>query len=243
MTEERKRYPAKALIFVPTFNDTELLGEIVDGVKRLSDRYTVLVLDDGSHAAHLPALEDLDCLLFRLPDNLGLGTCTHIAFDHALRHGYEAVIRIDADGQHPIERIPELLAPLERDEADVVAGCRVNHNLGTGASALARRLIKSYFVAVAKLLTRGRAPSDVNTGFFAMNRRAIATINQLQLERFPEPQLYILACREQLRVTEVPVEQIEREFGSSTLNLTQAAAMFYRFNMFVLGELLRGSRR
>ncbi len=243
MKDQRNGSASRVLVFVPTLNDTELLAEIVVGVRRLSNRYSVLVLDDGSHAAHLPALEDLDCLLFRLPDNLGLGACTNIAFDHALRHDYEAVIRIDADGQHPIERIPELLAPLERDEADVVAGCRVNHNLGTGASALARRLIKSYFVGVAKILTRGRAPSDLNTGFFAMNRRAVATINQHQLERFPEPQLYILACREQLRVTEVPIEQVERKFGSSTLNLAQAAAMFYRFNMFVLGELLHGSRR
>ena len=243
MRKQNDGLAARVLVFVPTYNDTELLAEIVCGVQGLSNRYTVLVLDDGSHAAHLSALEDLDCLFFRLPDNLGLGACTNIAFDHALRHDYEAVIRIDADGQHPIERIPELLAPLEKDEADVVAGCRVNHNLGTGASALARRLIKSYFVGVAKILTRGRAPSDLNTGFFAMNRRAIATINQHVLERFPEPQLYILACREQLRVTEVPIKQIEREFGTSTLNLAQAAAMFYRFNMFVLGELLRGSRR
>jgi len=243
MTDERKRFPVKALIFVPTFNDTELLGEIVDGVKRLSDRYAVLVLDDGSHSARQPAIEDLDCLLFRLPDNLGLGTCTHIAFDHALRHDYQAVVRIDADGQHPLERIPDLLAPLEKGDADVVVGCRINHGESAGPTALLRRLVKAYFGTVAKLMTRGAAPRDVNTGFFAMNRRAIATMNQNIFERFPEPQLFILACRENLRLTEVPIEQVEREFGTSTLNLIQAVAMLYRFNMFVLGELLRGSRR
>jgi len=243
MKKRQEGSAAKVLVFVPTFNDTELLGEIVGGVKRLSNRYTVLVLDDGSRTAHRRAVEDLDCLRFHLPDNLGLGTCTQIAFDHLLRHDYQAVVRVDADGQHPLERIPELLAPLDAGEADVVAGRRVNHEAGSGGGAVVRRMVKSYFVAVAKMLTGGAAPNDVNTGFFAMNRHAVATLSHQMLDRFPEPQLFILACRENLRVTELPVEQVEREFGASTLSLTQAAAMFYRFNMFVLGELLRGSRQ
>lgn len=243
MTDQRSASATKVLVFVPTFNDTELLGEIVVAVKRLSDRYTVLVLDDGSDVGRRPAIGNLDCLCFRLPDNMGLGTCTQIAFDHVLRHDYQAVVRVDADGQHPLERIPELLAPLEEGRADVVAGRRVNHNVGSGGGAVARRMVKSYFVTVAKALTGGAAPNDVNTGFFAMNRHAVATLNQHTLERFPEPQLFILACREKLRVMELPIEQVEREFGASTLNFGQAAAMLYRFNMFVLGELLQGSRR
>jgi dolichol-phosphate mannosyltransferase len=229
---------AKVLVFVPTLNDVEHLTAIADAVRLLDGAYTILILDDGSAAPIDRMIDQNNCLHFRLPTNSGLGVCTHIAFDHALREDYSAVVRVDADGQHPVTMIPALLAELNTGAADVVVASRSNRNEGTGWRIACSRIVRSYLSAVAQLLTDGRVPSDVNSGFFAANRTAMETLNICRLERFPEPQMYILACRRGLQISEVPVEQKAREHGSSSVTLSHALRILYRFNIFVLSELL-----
>ena len=131
------------------------------------------------------------CVLWAL--DMGLGMCTHIALDHALKYGYWAPLRIDSDGQHPVAMIPELLLPISNANADIVVGTRENHGDESGIGNFFRKLVKSYFTAVAAWITRGGVPSDVNSGFFALNHDAMVKINSVILERFPEPQMLILA--------------------------------------------------
>ena len=229
---------SKVLVFIPTLNDAEQLEAIADEIRALDGAFTVMVLDDGS-TVPINSMSYRNCLHFRLPTNFGLGVCTHIAFDHALHEGYQAVVRVDADGQHPIKMIPALLAKLAADQADVIVATRGNRNQGTGWRMVFSRAVRGYFSAMSRLLTYGKVPSDVNSGFFAANRAAVEILNTCRLERFPEPQMYILACRRGLRVGEVPIEQLSRVYGSSSINLNHALRIFYRFNIFVLSELLQ----
>ncbi len=230
------------LIFVPTYNDVEFLGTIAAKIAGLDGDYDLLVVDDGSALSVDLGEIGPTASYFRLPSNFGLGVCTHIAFDHALRKNYRVAVRVDADGQHPIDRVPDLLAPLERGEADVVVGSRTNRNKGSGLRALMARCVRSYLSSVVALLTGGRAPRDVNSGFLAVNREAAEVLNRYQLERYPEPQICALACRRGLRVVEVPIEQHPRQHGASTLTLGHGLRILYRFNIFVLAELLQKSK-
>ena len=232
----------KVLVFVPTFNDVEYLATIVDEIQKLDGAFTVLVLDDGSAIPIRSILNRSHCLHFRLPANFGLGVCTHIAFDHALRGNYRAIIRVDSDGQHPVEMIPALLAKLTAGEADVVVASRINRNQGSGLRFAISRIARGYISTTARLMTKGMVPGDVNSGFFAANPRAMEALNSYQLERFPEPQMYILACRHSLRVAEVPVAQMARKHGSSTITFGHALRIVYRFSIFVLSELLQWRR-
>ena len=232
-----------ALVLLPAYNDAELVGALTAGIMELSDHYRVLVIDDGSdEPLDVSTLSD-GVLVCRLPTNLGLGVCTHIAFDHALKHGYGAMVRVDADGQHPLEAISLLLENLLIDEADMVVGARTNRNFGTGLRSYLSKIVRSYLSLVARLLTRGNAPRDVNSGFFAVNSKAMSVLNKSLLERYPEPQMYILGCRRGLRVKEIEIEQMPRKFGTSSVTLGHALRLCYRFNIFVLGEILQGSPR
>jgi glycosyltransferase involved in cell wall biosynthesis len=227
------------LCFIPTKNDRDLLADLVAGVQRLDASVTVLVIDDGS----CPGIEKSSlpdgCLLFSVPSNVGLGMCTHIAIDHALTHGYDYIVRLDADGQHPIAMIPELLKPLRDRSADMVAGLRSNHRGKSEPDAMMRRLVKWYFSFLSRIITSGGAPDDVSSGFFAANRQAMRTINEIVLERYPEPQLYSHVCRSGLRVAEVNLEQAERQHGKSSITYAHAFGMIYRFTVYAFSELLR----
>ena len=230
------------LVFVPTYNDVEILGPITAAIENLEGDFELLIVDDGSAVAIDPNDFGPAVSYLRLPGNFGLGVCTHIAFDHALRKNYRAVVRIDADGQHPVERIPDLLAALETGQADLVVGTRSNRHHGRGLRALTGRWVRIYLSSITKLLTGGRSPEDVNSGFLAFNRQAAEILNGHQLERYPEPQICVLACRRGLRVAEVTIEQEPRLYGTSTLTLGHALRILYRFNIFVLAELLQRSK-
>jgi glycosyltransferase involved in cell wall biosynthesis len=230
----------RILVFIPSFGDGDSALRVAGEVRTRLPDCTVLIIDDGSHSGRVAATDDAHILTVRLADNFGLGVCTHVAIDHMLRHGYSILVRIDADGQHPGEEIVNLIAPIIAGNADVVVGTRTNH---ADDGDVLRRAVKRYYNAVAAAVTHGRAPKDVNTGFFALNAEAGARIGGHLLERFPEPELFILACRVGLRLAEIGVAQQARETGRSTLTVFHAARMFYRFNMFVLNELIRAGGR
>jgi len=233
----------RVLILIPTCNDFELLADITSDLQKLGDAYRIMIIDDGSTVKIDPSAFASDVLYFRLPTNFGLGTATHIAFDHALRHDYEAVVRMDADGQHPLDLIPRLLEPIALGDADLVVGTRVNRHEGSGLRAAAATLVRYYLSLVARLMTQNRTPRDVNSGFYAVSAKAILKLNSTQLERYPEPQMYVLAGRQRLTIKEIAIQQQARRYGSSTITIGRALGMFYRFNIFVLAELLQRPKR
>jgi len=235
--EDSAANPHRVLILVPNYNDNIQASEIALKISATSPNYCPLIIDDGSSIPLAPDAAGDGGLQVRLPDNLGLGVITHIAFDHALAAGYRAIARIDGDGQHLVSDLPRLVAPIEDDAADLVVGVRVNHQTSWLRSAM-----KAYFSILANWLSGGRAPKDVNTGFFAANLTAVARLNVFTFERYPEPQIFILACREGLRVVQIEIEQQDRSQGRTTLGLSQALRMFYRFNVFVITEVMRGRR-
>lgn len=230
----------RVLVFIPSLNDAAALPELVGEINAMGTRYQPLVIDDGSQDLVVTRALMGQCLHARLPANFGLGVCTHVAFGHALRHGYGAVVRVDGDGQHRTADIAALMKPIDSGEADLVAGVRVNQSQGGGH--FTRRMVKSYFNAFARRITRGCAPDDVNTGFFAANGFAVECLSRDVLERFPEPEMYVTACRAGLRVRSVPVEQRQRVEGRSTIKVVGGIRMFFRFNVLAFGELFRRRR-
>ena len=232
----------RVLVFIPTLNDRNLLHELATGVRALGDNVTVLIIDDGSRPGIERSTLPDGCLLFSLPSNAGLGVCTHIALDHALAHGYEFIARLDADGQHPVSIVLDLLKPLRDGSADLTVGMRTNHGDHSEWDAVLRRLVKWYFTFLANLITAGAAPSDVSSGFFAANRRAMQELNTIMLERYPEPQLYSHACRSGLRVQGTDVEQARRQHGRSTITHVHALSMIYRFTVYAIAEVLKVRR-
>jgi hypothetical protein len=82
------------------------------------------------------------------------------------------------------------------------------------------------------------APSDVNSGFFALNREGMRALSGYAFERYPEPEMFVLACRRGLRVKEQEINQHERVEGRSTLTISEAMRMVWRFTIFITNEFL-----
>jgi glycosyltransferase involved in cell wall biosynthesis len=63
--------------------------------------------------------------VLRTPENQGYGGNQKLGYRYAIEHGFDFVALIHGDGQYAPEKLPALIAPLVRGEADAVFGSRM----------------------------------------------------------------------------------------------------------------------
>jgi glycosyltransferase involved in cell wall biosynthesis len=144
--------------------------------------------------------------------NLGYGTALQTGYRYALRHGYAAVLQLDADGQHDPASIPPLVAALER--ADVVVGSRFLEP-GSYRPPPSRRAGMWLFGRVASWLCRQRV-TDPTSGFQAISREALRFYaHERYPVDFPDADVLAMVARSGLRLAEVPVRMLASPGGKS----------------------------
>ena len=209
---ERRR-----LAIVPARNEEGAVGLVVEELRAFDPELDVLVIDDGSEDATAASAAAGGAVVVRLPFNLGIGGAVQTGFKYALEQGYDTVIRLDGDGQHDPQEIPQLLAPLARGEADVVVGSRfANGNDGDYRPPFARRAGIRWFAQLVSLLTRQKL-TDTTSGFQAVNARAIRLFAADYPHDYPEVEAAVMVVRHKLQIMEVPVKMRDRETGESSI--------------------------
>ena len=203
--------PLRVLVVVPALNEARSVGGVVDEIRRAVPTADVLVVDDGSTDRTADAARDAGALVVRLPYNLGVGGAMRTGFRYAARSGYDAVVQIDADGQHDPAYVPAVLAAL--GHADVVVGARF-----AGVGDYAVRGPRSWAMKVlSRVVGRlvGAPLTDVTSGFRAANRRALGVFAL----HYPAEYLgdtvesLVIARRSGLRIVQVPVAMRVRAHG------------------------------
>ena len=232
----------KILFFIPTFNDQKGLPAIVKSLLNQFQNAGVLVVDDGS----TPAI-DLDlsscyeaqrvCLV-RLATNEGLGLATSIAIDYMLQGNFDCLVRLDADGQHPLSEIDGLKEKITSDFADVVWGERINHTSMNTPKAVMGTVTKTFTAWLGRLIFKSHV-KDWYTGFFAINRAAALVAQDAYLERYCEVQLLCIFHAAKLRVETHPIEQLERNHGQSSINWLGGMMIMLRSTLMMLLYALR----
>ncbi|HET6699729.1 MAG TPA: glycosyltransferase family 2 protein, partial [Nocardioidaceae bacterium] len=99
----------RVLVVIPAFNEAGTVGQVVAEVRAAQPDAAVLVVDDGSGDATATVAERAGALVCRLPYNLGVGGAMRAGYRYAMRGGYDAVVQVDADGQHDASYIEALL--------------------------------------------------------------------------------------------------------------------------------------
>jgi len=135
--------------------------------------------------------------------NLGKGAALRTGIERALADGAAIVVTLDADGQHPPEEIPRLVAPIARGEADVVLGARAR----TAAMPLGRRCSNWLSAALASRIGN-RAVPDAQTGFRALARRAAELVRPRETRYDFEAAFLLEVLARGLRVRSVPIATV-----------------------------------
>ncbi len=94
------------LALIPAHNEAGRIGPVVTAARR---HLPVLVVDDGSADATAQEARDHGAEVLSLPINQGKGAALKAGLAFALREGRQAVVTLDADGQHDPQEIPAFL--------------------------------------------------------------------------------------------------------------------------------------
>jgi len=112
----------KTLIAIPAFNEEASIGAVLKDLRDHHPLEHVVVIDDGSRDATSQIALAAGVRVIRHPINLGVGAAMGTAFRYAARHNYQALVQVDADGQHRPEFLSLLLDQV--GSADIVIGSR-----------------------------------------------------------------------------------------------------------------------
>ena len=193
---------SRVFLVIPTYNEGRVLASTIRGL--LPCGYSIVVVDDGSSDGTAAILKELPVHYLRHPVNLGQGAALQTGMDYALAQGAEYIVHFDADGQHPAERIPSLLAPIRRGECDVAVGSRFLDPENVNLIPRGRRILLRGAVVISGILTRLWL-SDAHNGFRALSRAAAQKI-RLHENGFAHATEFLDEVRRaKLRLREVPV--------------------------------------
>ncbi len=108
---------------IPAYQAGRTVRAVVQGVR--AELETVIVVDDGSNDDTSEAARSAGARVERLPTNSGKGAALRRGLELALEGEPEALVLLDADGQHDPADLPRLLECWDRRRADLVVGARL----------------------------------------------------------------------------------------------------------------------
>jgi dolichol-phosphate mannosyltransferase len=217
---------SKTLVIVPTYNESENIGLLIDRLIGLSAAVDILIVDDGSPDGTAAVVKNRQekvsgrIYMIERVGKLGLGTAYVTGFRFALENKYRYVVEMDADFSHDPDDVPRLINQLENDEADVVVGSRYYNGISIVNWPLTR-LILSYTANLYARLITGLPIKDTTAGFKAIRREVLETIN---LERIKsngysfQIEMHYRAWKAGFRIKEISIIFRERTEGVSKMS-------------------------
>lgn len=191
----------RVFVVIAAYNEASALPAVVAEVRERYDH--VVVVDDGSsdgtHAAALGCAR----YILRHAVNRGQGAALQTGIEYALQRGAEYVVTFDADGQHRVEDIAAMVAPVAAGEADITLGSRF---LGERAEnmPLGRRVALKLAVLFTRVVNRVSL-TDAHNGLRCFSRRAAERV-RIRADRMAHASEMIDLVRETgLPFREVPV--------------------------------------
>ena len=186
---------------VPSYNAGRSVGRVIDGLRASLRTVVVIGIDDGSSDDTGAVLRDRCDRAITFEVNRGKGAALQVGFAAALDLGCEAVLTIDADGQHDPACAGRLVEGLT--DADVVVGTRVR-----GGHMPVRRRITNALSAAAARRLGGCDVADPQSGFRALRASVIRSV-RARGDRYEfETDFLIRAARAGFRIAAVPVPTI-----------------------------------
>jgi glycosyltransferase involved in cell wall biosynthesis len=198
----------KVIAVIPARDAAATVGDVVRGILHVLPSAEVIVVDDGSTDATGERARAAGAVVVRHETNRGKGAALESGFDEALRRGADAVLALDADGQHDAASAPKLIEALEH--ADLVVGSRERDRTGMPWLRRATNDVTTWFVS---LLARRRIP-DSQSGYRAIRASVIRAVRPRSRRFEYESEFLIGAARAGFEIGEAPVPTLYNAPGS-----------------------------
>jgi glycosyltransferase involved in cell wall biosynthesis len=191
---------ATVVALIPGYQAGPWIGGVVTATRAY---LPVVVVDDGSTDDTAAQAEAAGATVLRQVPNAGKGAALRAGFRHALAGGAEAVVTLDADGQHDPNDIPAFLAAFAASRPELVVGRR-----DFGSMPLVRRLSNTLGGWVFSAAV-GRTIPDNQSGYRLIGRRLMSALLDSDEAGFEfEVEMIARCIALGLPITDVPIRTI-----------------------------------
>lgn len=236
--------PDRALVIIPTYNESTNLPQLLPEVLKQDPELDVLVVDDnspdgtGQLADEFAAHEKRVQVLHREKKS-GLGTAYLAGFKWALERDYALIFEMDADFSHDPKHIPEFIEAAS--QADLVVGSRYLGGRITVVNWPIGRVFLSYCANIYARIVTGLRISDATGGFKCFRRKVLEAIELdgvtsngygFQIE------MTFRAWKKGFRIQEIPIVFVDRTDGISKMSGAIIREAAWKVWMLRLGGIL-----
>jgi glycosyltransferase involved in cell wall biosynthesis len=206
----------KILVVLPAYNAEKTLEKTYRDIPR-SFVDDVLLVDDASHDDTVAVAKRLGIKIIVHPENRGYGGNQKTCYEYALRNDADIIVMLHPDYQYDPTLIPDLVAPICRQEADIVLGSRMQGRAALKGGMPLYKYLSNRLLTLVENYAFGLSLSEYHTGFRAYCRRILETLPfQRNSNGFLfDTEIIVQAIYAGFRFAEIPVPTRYQEDSSS----------------------------
>ncbi len=217
----------KVSIVIPCKNEESTIGSLIDSLIDFDIANEIIVVNDGSTDNTTEILKSKNVIVIYHPYSKGNGASIKAG---ARRATGEIIVFMDADGQHNINELPNLLSPFN-EGYDMVVGARDKKS----QASMARLVGNNLYNHLASLIT-GHKILDLTSGFRACKRKCFLEFISLLPNGFSYPTTITMAFfRSGYSVKYIPI-QVKQRDGKGHLSIIKDGIRFLLI-IFKVGTL------
>ncbi|MBX2955050.1 MAG: polyprenol monophosphomannose synthase [Cyclobacteriaceae bacterium] len=220
---------SNAIVIIPTYNERENIGLIINTVFSLDRPVDILIVDDNSPDGTAKIVEELQLKfnqhthrlhLLKRQGKQGLGTAYIAGFHYALEKGYAFVLEMDADFSHDPKDLLRLIEACETDNYDMAIGSRYVTGVNVVNWPMGRVLL-SWFASWYVRLITSMPVHDTTAGFICYRRKVLETIplHEIKFVGYAfQIELKFKTWKYGFKLKEIPIIFTERTRGQSKMS-------------------------
>ena len=200
------------IIGIPAYNEEKNIASMVLKLKESADK--IIVCNDGSTDLTGKISEELNVITIHHKENLGYGAAIRSIFLKAKELDGDILVTFDADGQHKIADIKNVILPIEKKQSDVVIGSRF---LTKSNSVPQYRKLGINIITKVTNSSLNKKLTDAQSGFRAYSKDVLRKIIPTDTGMGVSTELLIKSSSLGFRISEVPIN-VSYEGETSTHN-------------------------
>jgi glycosyltransferase involved in cell wall biosynthesis len=190
----------KLYALIPGYNEAERIRAVIEATRAF---LPVVVVDDGSADETASIAEAAGATVLKQVPNQGKGAALKRGFRWAMENGADAVLMLDADGQHDPAEIPKFLHAYATHNSDLIIGYRNFDEM-----PFPRRVANTVGRASISW-AMGQQILDNQSGYRLVSRRLMqATLESDEAGFEFEVDMVVLCIRRGMRLDWVPIRTI-----------------------------------
>jgi dolichol-phosphate mannosyltransferase len=214
----------KALVIIPTYNESENIKNIISEVLKQDEIIEVLVVDDNSPDKTAELVKKMmqsenRIKILQRRSKMGLGSAYVAGFRYALANDYDYIIEMDADFSHDPKVLPEMIKAMENN--DLVIGSRYLKGVNVVNWPLWRLILSTFASKYVRIIT-GMPIKDPTGGFKCFRREVLESIelNKILSDGYSfQVEMNYRAWVKKFRIKEIPIIFTDRRVGESKMTM------------------------